>query len=551
VSTIQRIRAARRALPANVRSLGWVSFANDSASELAYPIVPLFLTITLGAPVAAVGVIEGIAEALATGVRLLSGWLSDRAGERRRPWIIGGYGASTLARALLAAAPAWGWVLGARIVDRLGKGARGTPRDALIRDSTPLELRGSAFGYHRAMDTAGAIIGPLIAVALLEAGVSLRTILWVAFALGFTVLVFLRSVREAPVSASSPALPRERGAPLPAGFWAVLGIWFVFSLGNSSDAFLILRARDLGLGVVLVVLAYAVYNVVYASLSWPLGALSDRIPRALLIGGGLAIFALVYLAFALAHSSWLVWPLFAVYGVYIAATEGVARAWVADTLPDRAAVGTAYGIFFVATAGAALVSSVVAGVLWTYVSPRAPFVVGAVAATVALVLLLAYEAGWSTKPRTVKLLLGVVALACAGAAVVGGIEHRALAHAFRRSEAEPLPAAFVRPCGPAPAAAPIGRILPTRFPTPGGVVYTASRLAGPTTIVRGFTARDLGDALAAYRRELPAAGYDVLRWEHDPADAEVAFGNTRVTGQVALNQACRSRVLVRITIRPA
>src|SRR5262249_27242478 len=137
-----RVESARRTLPGNVRRLGWISFANDAASELAYPIVPLFLTITLGAPVAVVGGIEGVAEGLATGVRLLSGWVSDRMGNRRKPWIIGGYGASAVARGALAAAPAWGWVLVARIVDRLGKGARGTPRDALIRDSTPKELRG-------------------------------------------------------------------------------------------------------------------------------------------------------------------------------------------------------------------------------------------------------------------------------------------------------------------------------------------------------------------------------------------------------------------------
>src|SRR5690242_13153529 len=195
---LTRIEQARRRLPANVRKLGWVSLANDAASELAYPVVPLFLTATLGAPVAVVGVIEGIAEALATGVRLLSGWLSDRMGDRRKPWIVGGYTASTVARAMLAAAPGWGLVLAGRVVDRFGKGARSTPRDALIRDSTPVELRGSAFGYHRAMDTAGAVLGPLLAVILLESGVALRGILWIACGLGVITLLVLRGVREAP-----------------------------------------------------------------------------------------------------------------------------------------------------------------------------------------------------------------------------------------------------------------------------------------------------------------------------------------------------------------
>ena len=387
--------------PENVRKLGWISFANDAASELAYPIVPLFLTITLGAPVAVVGVIEGIAEGLATGVRLLSGWVSDRMGNRRKPWIIGGYGASAVARGALAAAPAWGWVLGARIVDRLGKGARGTPRDALIRDSTPPELRGASFGYHRALDTAGAIVGPLIAVVLLESGLSLRGILWVACGLGAGVLVVLRGVREAPGHAERAAVAPVR-VPLPRAFWAALAVWVVFSLGNSSDAFLVLRARDLGLGAVVVVLAYAVYNVIYASLSWPFGAISDRVPRAIVLGAGLGVFTLVYFGFAVASQGWTVWPLFAVYGVYIAATEGVARAWVADALPDKAAVGTAYGVFFMGTAAAAFVASVVAGVLWTYVSPRAPFVVGASAGLLALLLLVAFEAGWEARSRSIK-----------------------------------------------------------------------------------------------------------------------------------------------------
>ena len=344
---LTRIEQARKRLPANVRKLGWISLANDAASELAYPIVPLFLTVTLGAPVAIVGLIEGMAEAIATGVRLVSGWVSDRMGDRRKPWIVGGYGASTVARAMLAAAPGWGLVLAGRIVDRLGKGARSTPRDALIRDSTPAELRGSSFGYHRAMDTAGAVLGPLLAVILLESGVALRGILWVACGLGVITLLVLRGLREAPGHdpARTAAVVAEREA-LPPVFWGAIAVWVVFSLGNSSDAFLVLRARDLGLGVVVVVLAYAVYNVIYCSLSWPFGAISDRVPRSVLLGGGLAVFVLVYFGFAITSHGWTVWPLFAVYGVYIAATEGVARAWVADTLPDRAAVGTAYGIFF-------------------------------------------------------------------------------------------------------------------------------------------------------------------------------------------------------------
>jgi MFS family permease len=386
VRVLERAGAARRVLPRNVRALSWVSFANDAASELAYPVVPLFLTVTLGAPVAAIGLIEGVAEGIAVGLRGAAGWLSDRWGERRLPWVGGGYGGSAVGRIIVAVAPHWGWVLGGRVVDRLGKGARTAPRDALIRDSTPAPLLGAAFGYHRALDTAGAVVGPLAAVALLAAGVSFRNVLWIAVVPGFLALLLLRAVREAPRASAEPAVATE-AAPLSRAFWLVLAIWVVFSLGNSSDVFLLLRAKELGLGTTLVVLSYAAYNVVYSGLSWPLGALSDRYRRELVLGGGLLVFGLVYLGFAVAPGRWAVWPLFAVYGAYIAATDGVARAWVADQVPGRA-IGTAYGVFSAATGGALLLASVAAGLLWSHVSPAAPFVLGASSAGLALVLLL-------------------------------------------------------------------------------------------------------------------------------------------------------------------
>lgn len=388
-----RVRSARRRLPENVRALGWVSFANDLASELLYPIVPLFLTVTLGAPVAVLGLIEGITEGVAVGLRGVSGRLSDLMGGRRRPWIAAGYAASALGRPLLAAAPAWGWVLAARLVDRLGKAARTAPRDALIRDSTPDGLIGASFGYHRSLDTAGAVLGPLAAVGLLAAGLSLRQTLWLAVAPGIVALVLVRRVREArPRASALDASERVRLSALPRPFWVGLGIWVVFSLGNSSDVFLILRAHDLGLDATLVVLAYAAYNLVYASLSWPLGALSDRLPRVAVLAGGLTVFALVYLGFAVAPGAWAVWPLFAAYGVYVAATEGVARAWVDDHAP-RGASGTAYGLFAAATGGSLLVASLAAGVLWSEVAAAAPFVLGACSAALAAFLLLASGLG--------------------------------------------------------------------------------------------------------------------------------------------------------------
>lgn len=387
---LERLGRARAALPENVRILGRVSFANDLASEFLYPIVPLFLTVTLGAPVAVLGVIEGVAEGIAVGFRGLAGWLSDRFGGGRRRWITAGYAASALGRPLLAAAGGWPLVLGARAVDRLGKAVRTAPRDALIRDSTVDGRVGASFGYHRAMDTAGAVLGPLVAVGVLAAGLSLRSALWLAVVPGFAALVLLRRVREVPrTSVVGASAPKGRLSLLPGSFWAVLAVWVVFSLGNSSDVFLILRARDLGLGATLAVLAYAAYNLVYAGLSWPLGALSDRLPRVL--AGGLAVFALVYLGFAFAPGAWAIWPLFAVYGAYIAATEGVARAWVADHAPTGA-VGTAYGVFAAATGASLLVASSIGGLLWSEVGPRWTFLMGTAAAAAALIPLLTVAA---------------------------------------------------------------------------------------------------------------------------------------------------------------
>ena len=377
---------ARRALPENVRALGWVSFANDLASELVYPVFPLFLTVTLGAPVAVLGVIEGIAEGVAVGLRGAAGRLSDRLGGRRLGWVRGGYALSTLARPIIAAAQHWSIVLGGRLLDRAGKAVRTAPRDALIKESTPPALYGAAFGYHRALDTAGAVLGPLAAVALLAGGASLRTVIWLSVLPGIGALLLLLRPLHEPDAALAAADSADPPSRLTRAFWLVLAVWVVFSLGNSSDSFLLLRSKNLGLGFTLVVLAYAFYNVVYSALSWPLGALSDRVPRPLVLGGGLAVFALVYLGFAVAPGSWAVWPLFAVYGLYIAATEGVARAWVGDHAPEGAA-GTAFGIFSAATGGALLVASITGGILWSSVGPSAPFYFGAACSTLALVLL--------------------------------------------------------------------------------------------------------------------------------------------------------------------
>jgi MFS family permease len=317
----------------------------------------------------------------------VAGLLSDRIGERRKPWIAVGYGLTTVSRPLLALAHGWGLVLGSKLADRIGKAARTAPRDALIRDSSEPHQLGSSFGYHRAMDSAGAVIGPLAAVALLRlAHVSLRTALWFVVVPSAVALSLVAAVREAPARERREIAPRGHIRDLPPAFWAVLAVWTLFSLGNSADAFLLLRAKSIGVGTSLAVLAYAVYQLVYSGLSWPLGALSDRIPRTRLMAAGLVVFALVYLGFARPAGDWVVWILLPVYGAYVAATDGVARAWVGDQAPVGLA-GTAFGVFYAVTGAALLVASVAAGLLWSKVSAAAPFYLGAAAAAAALVLL--------------------------------------------------------------------------------------------------------------------------------------------------------------------
>jgi len=371
-------RAAR--IPENVRAVSYVSLVNDLASELAYPVVPLFLTSVLGAPVAVLGLIEGIAEGIAVGFGAFSGWISDRAGGRRVPWIAVGYTLTALSRAVVAAARHWGVVLAGRLVDRTGKAVRTAPRDALIRDSTEPALVGTSFGFHRAFDTIGATFGPLVAVVLLASGASLRDVLWISVLPGLAAVLLVRRVREAPAVSAEAPKPEPR---LRRGYWGVVAAAVVFSLGNSSNAFLLLRASNLGLSATLVILAYALYNLVYASLSWPLGSLSDRIPRSLVLGAGFAVYALVYAGLALATRSWAVWPLFVLYGVYVAATDGVLKAWVADHVEGPMA-GTAYGIYAGLVGGALLAASVIGGVLWETVSPSATFWAGAALAAASL-----------------------------------------------------------------------------------------------------------------------------------------------------------------------
>jgi len=371
----------------NVFRLGIVSLVADIASEMAYPLIPVFLTSTLGAPVAAMGAIEGVAEGTASLLKVASGWLSDRVG-RRKVLVTSGYALSALGKALLALAFAWPQVFAARFVDRFGKGVRTSPRDALIADGTPPPLLGRAFGFHRALDTAGAVVGPLIALLLVGAwGLSIRAVLLLALAPAAVSVVLLSLVRDMPARAATRAEADEPPARAPGAYWAFLAIVLLFSIGNSSDTFLILRARDVGLSVSLVVVAYVAFNVSYTLLSMPAGIISDRVDRRLVYTLGLVIFGFVYLGFAWLPSTAWVWPLFVVYGCYMALTEGTARALVAEAAPSGRR-GTFLGLYHTSVGMAAVLASVMAGLLWQAVAPAAPFAVGAGTAFAAAVLML-------------------------------------------------------------------------------------------------------------------------------------------------------------------
>lgn len=393
--------AALGAIPLNVKVAGIVSFFTDFSSEMIVPVLPLFLSVTLGAPAAAIGVIEGIAESTASVLRVFAGWLSDRAG-RRKPLVVAGYGLSNLTKPLLALAGSWPHVLAVRFADRLGKGIRGAPRDALIADSVPPERRGLAFGFHRSMDTLGAAVGPLVAFATLALlPENYRAVFWIAAipgAIAIAVAVFL--LRDIARPQAPGRAPRLSFAGLGRSFATFTLIATVFALGNSSDAFLILRTKNLGLPAPAIPLAYFAFNVIYAALATPAGALSDRVGRRVMLIGGYAIFALVYLGFAVAGGPGggvQAVGLFLVYGVYYALTEGVQRALVVDLVPSGLRA-TALGTFSTATGVALLPASLVAGILWDRVSPAAPFYYGAALATLAVILLAVLGAGSRSVP---------------------------------------------------------------------------------------------------------------------------------------------------------
>ncbi|MCZ2095976.1 MAG: MFS transporter [Anaerolineae bacterium] len=402
-------RSGLKSLPRNVWVMTITSFLTDISSEMIFNLLPLFLANVLGVQTSIIGLIEGIAETTSSLLKVASGWFSDRLGSRKG-LTIAGYGLSTLAKPFLYVTTGWLGVLAVRFSDRVGKGIRTAPRDALIADSINERQRGLAFGLHRAGDTFGAALGlciALVVVAAMQTNAvdlerstfqTLVIISVIPAALAVVTLAF--GVREAK-SSRSPNPPRLSLSGFSPSFKAFLVIVVIFTLGNSSDAFLILRAQERGLSVAATLGMLIAFNVVYALVAGPAGALSDRFGRKRLILAGWSVYGLIYLGFALAQQAWEIWALYAVYGVYYGVFEGTAKALVADLVPSQQR-GTAYGVYNAVIGLAAFPASLLAGILWQGIGDwggfgaSAPFLAGALLSLVAMVML----ARWSmTLPK--------------------------------------------------------------------------------------------------------------------------------------------------------
>lgn len=370
--------------------LGLVSLLNDSASEMIYPLLPVFLTSTLGATPLIVGIIEGGADGLASILKYFAGSISDRL-PRRKPLVVTGYALAAASRALIAVAGRWPSVLAARLLDRTGKGTRSAPRDAIIADVTPPEQRGKAFGFHRALDHTGAILGPLIAIALLQGlHLELRTVFMIAVIPGaIGVVLLLAFLREERRQAKPRNLETAPPRNLPKPFWHAISAVALFSLANSSDAFLILRAHAAGVSTAMLPLLWAAHHVIKSLFSTKAGALSDRIgDRRKLLIAGWASYAVIYYLFPFAHALPFFVVLFVLYAIPFTLAEGAERAWIADLVPPEAR-GRSFGIYYLANGLCVLAGTTLFGLLYERASAIAAFHAGAGLAVAAVLLVMA------------------------------------------------------------------------------------------------------------------------------------------------------------------
>ena len=365
-----------------VKLLALASLLNDSASEMIYPLLPVFLTAVLGASAVDVGLIEGAADGLASILKYYAGAWSDRL-PRRKPLIVNGYALAAASRTLIAAATVWPLVLLARLIDRTGKGIRSAPRDAMIADVTPIEQRGRAFGFHRALDHTGAIVGPLLALLLLDVvHLSLRTVFYIAVIPGLIAAAVLVAWLKEEPHAGRAAGSTQNHAPLGTPFWRALFAIALFSLANSSDAFLLLQAHAAGVTTGLLPLLWAAHHVIKSLFSTRAGALSDRIDRRWLLISGWLSYAVIYFLFPSARSLWSFVALFVLYAIPFTLSEGAERAWVAGFVPAEAR-GKAFGFYYLANGLCVLLGTVLFAALYQHVSVRAAFYTGAVLAIIA------------------------------------------------------------------------------------------------------------------------------------------------------------------------
>lgn len=383
----------RLQLPGQVIALGLVSLFNDSAGDMITPLLPAFVASVGGGP-EALGMIEGIADAVASLLQLASGYLADRIG-RLKAITMAGYSIAAVARPFLALATMPWQILVVRFGDRLGKGVRSAPRDRLIADAVPAEMRGRAFGYHRAMDNAGALLGPAIVYAMFGFGLRTRTVFaWTAAPGLLSLFILGRSIREVETPTAGSAF--EIGIPETPGFRRFLAAIFVFTLGSSSDSFLLWRAREAGISVTLLPLLWLVLAFVKVASSTPGGNLSDHWGRRNTIISGWLLYAAVYLGFAFASAQWHIWLLFAVYGLFSGLTEGAERALVIDLVPDEWR-GRALGAYQAANGIALLPASIAFGVIYKHLGARPAFVLGSVLALSAIMIFLPERAGQESR----------------------------------------------------------------------------------------------------------------------------------------------------------
>ena len=377
--------------------LGFVSLFMDMSSELVHSLLPLFMAGTLGASVFLIGLIEGAAEALALAVKVFSGYLSDVMG-RRKPLVLLGYGLAALTKPIFPLASSLGWVLGARLLDRIGKGIRGAPRDALVADIAPPAIRGSAFGLRQSMDTIGAIAGPALAVVLMLAFAgSIVSVLWIAVIpalISFAILLFgvTEPERDAPPVAAKLPFSRAGLRALGAGYWRVVVVGAVLMLARYTEAFLVLRASDLGLGTTWVPMVMVLMSASYALCAWPAGQWSDRVQRRSVLALGLVFLACSHGALAAAGGTALLYVGVVLWGVHLGLTQGVISALIADVAPGELR-GTAFGLFNLVSGVVLLAGSAGAGLLWDGIAPSAPFYAGAAIATLGVLSTFALPRG--------------------------------------------------------------------------------------------------------------------------------------------------------------